>query len=215
MSELCPLCLSQENGEFARVDERVFFLCRHCDLRFLLRASRLSVDAENERYRLHQNDTEDPGYQNFMRPLVDAVKQTCDSSSKGLDYGCGPSSVAVHLLNQSGYELALYDPLFFSDLKVLESCYDFIICTEVAEHFREPVQDFRKLKSVLKPNGTLFVMTFLWAEPCLFEEWNYLRDFTHMSFYSTKTFEWIRKNFGFKKIEFLGDRIIVLHLNGF
>ena len=49
--------------------------------------------------------------------------------------------------------MKLYDPFFYPDKSVLKAHYDFIACTERAEHFHDPFAEFDRLDSLLKPKG--------------------------------------------------------------
>lgn len=210
MFESCPLCQSDLTRRFTEAGGRFFLNCPSCELIFAERPSRPSSDQERERYGFHQNDVNDSKYQDFVRPLVTAVQDSNSVSAQGIDYGSGPAPIVSHLLKQQGYLMELYDPYFHPNQAALQRFYDFVTCCEVVEHFHNPSAGFNALKKLLKPNGTLFVMTLLWSEQCRFEEWHYQRDRTHVSFYTRKTFEWIRKKYEFSSIEFRSDRLIVL-----
>eukprot|EP00026_Physarum_polycephalum_P010603 Phypoly_transcript_10770.p1 GENE.Phypoly_transcript_10770~~Phypoly_transcript_10770.p1 ORF type:complete len:407 (-),score=86.14 Phypoly_transcript_10770:16-1236(-) len=74
--------------------------------------------------------------------------------------------------------------------------FDFITCTETAEHFRYPAEDFKKLLSplLLHPNkGILAIMTQMLYSKEQFVNWWYLRDKTHVSFYTVPTMEYIAR----------------------
>jgi len=74
--------------------------------------------------------------------------------------------------------------------------FDFITCTETAEHFRYPAEDFQKLFSPLLLNpdkGILAIMTQMLYSKEQFVNWWYLRDKTHVSFYTAPTMEYIAK----------------------
>lgn len=114
---------------------------------------------------------------------------------KGLDYGSGPRPVLAMMLKEKGFSCDVYDPLFQPDPAKLERSYDFITCTEVVEHFHEPLAEFNRLFGLLKEDGELAVMTQLRPAEG-FERWWYARDPTHMSFYSGKTMAWIAGRFG-------------------
>ena len=51
-------------------------------------------------------------------------------------------------------------------------------------------------------------MTDLYKETMNFEKWYYKNDETHVFFYHTNTFEWIKKELDFKKVTVF-DRLIV------
>ncbi|HPA59829.1 MAG TPA: methyltransferase domain-containing protein [Synergistales bacterium] len=45
------------------------------------------------------------------------------------------------------------------DERVFRNEYDFIICSEVAEHSHSPGKEFEKMHDLLRPGGILVVMT--------------------------------------------------------
>ena len=53
----------------------------------------------------------------------------------------------------------LYDPFFFPNEEIFSKTYDFITCTEAAEHFFNPNKEFDLLDKLLKKDGWLGVMT--------------------------------------------------------
>jgi len=173
-----------------------------------------SSEAEFERYMAHQNDVTDPGYRNFVAPVVDAVFQNFGPDHEGLDFGAGPGPVAAHLLNQKGMYPKLYDPYFYPDRELLLLKYDYIICCEVVEHFNHPREMFRLLFELLKPEGLLFIMTNLLTDEIDFERWYYKNDFTHVFFYNSRTFAQIERLFGFQIIDISGRMVILKRPKG-
>ncbi len=214
MNISCPLCLTASTSLFAsvvtRAKSRMFFRCPQCMLIFVSPDSWLSKEDEQRRYEEHMNDVNDIRYQEFLRPLVDLVLSQHSSNAQGLDYGCGPGPVAAHLLSLKGYSINLYDPYFFPRRELRASSYDFIICSEVAEHFKHPREEFEVLRWLLRPGGRLYIMTLLWTNVLPFSEWHYQRDLTHVSFYCRDTFEWITKDFEFQQLEIQEPRLVVL-----
>jgi cyclopropane fatty-acyl-phospholipid synthase-like methyltransferase len=95
------------------------------------------------------------------------------------------------------------------DSHVLEQKYDFITACEVVEHFHYPEKEFRLLRSLLKPGGTLYIMTNMITKPERFQNWYYRRDPTHVFFYTPDTFEYIREYFGFDGLT-IDQRLIIL-----
>ena len=67
--------------------------------------------------------------------------------------------------------------------------YDFITCTETAEHFYDPFKEFNTFNDLLKPGGWLGIMTSFLTTDDKFENWYYRRDPTHVTFYCEKTFQ--------------------------
>lgn len=200
--ESCPLCHSQETSLLHCGDQRSgfrdFLHCDSCDLVFVPRRFFLNPDAEKARYLLHNNDTDDPDYRSFLGRLYYALKPFLKRGAKGLDYGAGPGPALLTMMREDGFDARMYDPYFCPDGDALEDSYDFITCTETAEHFRTPDADFERLNALLNRPGWLGVMTAMlddWAE---FPNWYYHRDPTHVCFYSRKTMEWIANHHSWK-----------------
>jgi 2-polyprenyl-3-methyl-5-hydroxy-6-metoxy-1,4-benzoquinol methylase len=112
---------------------------------------------------------------------------------RGIDYGCGPTEVFRLILQAPHLSIESYDPLFFNN--PLSESYDFIICQEVCEHFKNPKAEFAKLKSHLHPQGVLFLKTKLHTKDTNFFNWFYAQDFTHVCFYSATTLQYLAQIF--------------------
>ena len=102
-----------------------------------------------------------------------------------------------------------YDLYFHDDRELLNQQYDYIACSETAEHFKEPYAEFKQLFNLLKPNGKLYIMTDRFEESRDFGSWFYKTDPTHVFLYHEKAFEWIRDEFGFSQMEIDG-RLVIL-----
>ncbi|TGL39859.1 class I SAM-dependent methyltransferase [Leptospira perdikensis] len=166
-------------------------------------------DEEKLRYMEHNNDVHDIRYQNFLRPIVEKVVSNQKPTDQGLDFGAGPEPIVQFLLGQLGYPIKLYDPFFHNHLENLNQTYDYMILTEVVEHFHFPKLEFQKLNQLLKPNGILYILTHPYDDSIDFESWYYKNDKTHTFFYTKKSFEWICNQFGFKNFE-IENRIIII-----
>lgn len=211
----CLLCNTTDKLlDFFKDEKGVQFLkCGSCGFIFKTPEHHLNAAEEEVRYKLHQNDILDSGYQNYLRPVVEAVLSSQNPDDRGLDYGCGPASVIVHLLNEHGYSPAVYDPLFFPDVQLLSNSYDYITCTEVIEHFTQPRTEFLRLHDLLRPaepsGGRLYVKTSLTDSIVDFQRWHYRRDLTHVGFYCRQSLEYIRSEFGFVELR-IEDQYFVL-----
>ena len=203
----CPLCL--ESGLRATLVENRYAQCPRCALRFLAPEFRLHGNDEKERYLLHTDDPHDQGYQKYLKPLYDAICERIPVSSHGLDYGCGRAPVLGNMLEEKGYSISGYDPFFAPSLKVLDVAYDFIITTEVVEHFFHPQEEFQRLRKLIKSGGTLGIVTRLY-DGVNFSEWFYRRDPTHVSLYSRQTFSWIADSLGWSEVLFIDNKTIIL-----
>jgi hypothetical protein len=104
-----------------------------------------------------------------------------------------------------------YDLYFHSDPEILNREYDLVYASEVAEHFRNPAAEFRRLRGLLgSGGGKLVLMTLLYTPERDFNSWSYRRDPTHLVFYSNETLIWIAQAFRFDSPEFISERICVL-----
>jgi 2-polyprenyl-3-methyl-5-hydroxy-6-metoxy-1,4-benzoquinol methylase len=168
----------------------------------------VSPSQEIKRYKNHNNDINDIGYQNFVKPILNGVLTDFNSTNIGLDFGCGTGPVITKLLRDKNYNITTYDPFFDNNLTALKTTYNFIVCCEVIEHFHNPLKEFKLLKSLLKLNGKLYCMTDVYKETINFESWYYKNDETHVFFYHKNTFDWIKNELDFSKVTVLNRLII-------
>jgi hypothetical protein len=202
----CILCGS-ESTFFIFCRSVEYYCCYNCGAVFMAQAFHPSAGREKERYDKHQNNPGDPGYREFVNPLVNTVISHYDPKSSGLDFGAGKGPVAAAMLSEKGYRIQLYDLYFHRDRSVLEKKYNFIICSEVMEHFRQPAREFNLMRSLLLPGGSLICMTRLYSPDVDFINWRYKDDETHLIFYQFRTLEWIVSNCGYSSFSTSG-RII-------
>ncbi len=203
----CLLCES-EIELFFKQKNKEYYKCQNCFAISLNPKNFLSKKDEIARYKTHNNDVKDKGYQNFVKPIVSGVFSNFNSTNLGLDFGCGTGPVITKLLRDKDFQILTYDPFFDNDKNVLKNKYDYIVCCEVIEHFHNPRKEFKLLKSLLKPKGKLFCMTDVFDKSINFEKWYYKNDDTHVIFYQNQTFEWIKKAYGFSKVT-VKNRLIV------
>jgi len=198
----CPLCHSSNVSLF---HELIFYGCKECGLVFKDQKNWPSKEVEKARYLEHNNSLDDEGYKNFLLNLADPLTKILKKGALGLDYGCGPVPALSELIGRQGFECSNYDPMFYNDKKLLQKKYDFITCCEVVEHFHDPANEFKRLRSLLKQGGVLAISTQI--VPNNFADWWYHKDITHVVFYSTVTFEWIKKYYDFYSESGLTDKL--------
>ncbi|MFD2561569.1 class I SAM-dependent methyltransferase [Aquimarina rubra] len=196
---VCTLCASKTT-ELTIVKERAYYHCSNCDGISLAPSHFLSNDEERKRYETHNNDVTDPGYQNFVSPIVNSILEDYDKSDKGLDFGSGSGPVITDMLRNLEYQIQTYDPFFDPDSKVLQTSYNYIACCEVMEHFYDPSKEFELLYSLLEDKGSLYCKTYLYNESIDFDSWWYKNDPTHVFFYTKKTLNWIQKHYNFSEL---------------
>ncbi|QGU00323.1 hypothetical protein SYNTR_1729 [Candidatus Syntrophocurvum alkaliphilum] len=202
----CSLC-SGSTSWFYNFRNMDYYKCGACSSVFLHPKYFLSSDEEKARYEEHNNCVDDKGYQKFVSPIVNAVKERFSIDARGLDFGAGTGPVITKLLSDEGFSLELYDPFFWNNPEVLESTYDFIVCCEVIEHFKDPLKEFKLLRSLLNPGGVLYCMTEVYSEDRDFEKWHYKNDATHVFFYHKDAFKWIKDNLKFSRLDINGRLI--------
>ena len=128
-----------------------------------------------------------------MLTLYDPIAQKLKRGARGLDYGSGPGPALAEMFKEDHYDIEIYDPYFFPDDSCLNQQYDFITCTETAEHFFNPNKEFDLINSLLNKGGWLGVMTSFLTTKEAFDSWYYRRDPTHVVFYAEETFGVIAK----------------------
>jgi len=164
--------------------------------RFLDPRQHPSISTEKREYDLHQNHSSDPGYRRFLDAIFKPLNRRLPPASSGLDYGCGPGPALVDMFREVGHEMSAYDPIYESDPQALDRRYDFVTCTEAAEHFHNPAKEFTTLNRLLKSGGHLGILTLFQNDDECFAEWHYRRDPTHVIFYREDTMAWIADQLG-------------------
>jgi hypothetical protein len=205
----CPLCLCTAIKSYHRDTWRQYLQCTQCELVFVAREHLLSREQERAEYDLHENHPDDPGYQHFLSRLAAPLRERIAAGSCGLDFGCGSGPALAKMLREDGYDVALYDSFYVPDESVFSSRYDFICATEVVEHLHRPGAELDRLWSLLVPGGWLGVMTKLVQGPEAFRNWHYIRDRTHVCFFSESSWRWWAHRQG-ASLEFVGDDVILI-----
>lgn len=204
---LCTLCGGSVEP-YVNTGKKKYMRCTLCGSVLLLPDFFLDAAEEKGHYLNHNNDVTDVRYQQFVYPITCEVKKTLPPTSLGLDYGCGTGPVAAAELQKLGFSVSLYDPFFENHPEALKQTYDFIICSEVMEHFHEPYREFNKLYALLNPRATLYCKTEVLTDDINFEDWYYRLDPTHVFFYTPESLHWIKEHLGFSTLEIRSKLII-------
>ncbi|MEO0810179.1 MAG: class I SAM-dependent methyltransferase [Pseudomonadota bacterium] len=183
---------------FGSFEGQDYLRCSRCRATFLVTRQLPLPDKERAHYKTHENNPDDVRYRAFLARLATPLLKCLPAGQSGLDYGCGPGPALAAMLREAGHSVALYDPFFAPDVTVLHQSYDFITCTEVAEHFHQPAQEFRRLNAMLRPGGFLGIMTMFQTDDKRFAAWHYRRDPTHVVFYRDVTMQTIAEDFDWK-----------------
>ena len=213
-NSFCPLCRARSPALFYQDKQRQYFRCDQCALVFADRAAILSSESEYAQYLLHNNDLNDNGYRQFLtrlsEPLLAALK---DTGLAGLDFGCGPGPLLAKMLGDAGHNMQLWDPYFAANPAALQQRYDFICCSEAIEHFVNPGIEWQLWQQLLKPAGTLAIMTKRYTDLNAFRRWHYKTDPTHVSFFHQDTFRWLATQTKMTA-DFVTNDVVILQKSG-
>lgn len=205
----CRLCNESSRLKPVRgADARDYFLCGNCRTVSVDRRLFPTAGESRRRYEQHNNALDDEQYIAFLNRMAKPMLELIRPGMRGLDYGCGPCPALSELMRRAGAECSDFDPLFFPAPP--RPPFDFILSTETFEHFFEPRKEIEKLSAMLPKGGLLGVMTETWDSLERFRKWHYARDFTHVSFYHSRTFQYICGEFGFEKAFDDGKRVFIL-----
>ncbi len=207
----CPLCLNTGISSFFRDRFRDYWRCHNCLLVFVPPEQHLSLADEKAIYDLHENNPDDSGYRQFLSRLSVPLTDRLNNHAVGLDYGCGPGPALAAMINEQGFNMAIFDPIYSNHTDLLKLQYDFITCTEVIEHFRNPHAEFERLFTLLNNNGWLGIMTKQIIDTKAFANWHYKNDQTHISFFSRPTFLWLAEKYHCQ-IEFIHKDVVIFQL---
>ena len=204
---ICIVCKQNKAAVFKNIKQKRYWKCSYCEAIFLDKEFYLSSNDEYKHYLTHNNDVNDPRYKQFlsnlMLPLIERIKL----NSIGLDYGCGPGPALSLMLREKGHQMFNYDPFFHPKKSNLLKTYDFISCSETVEHFHNPFYEFTRFNELLNDGGVIGIMTNFHSKENIFENWYYIKDPTHVVFYTKNTFLIIAKMFKWD-CEFLNNNLV-------
>lgn len=204
----CPLCNHSAISMYYQDHLSRYHHCLECDLVFLDPKFHLDVKEEKKIYDQHENALFDEGYRKFLSKLFNPLLKILPPNQTGLDFGAGPGPFLAKILEDHGHTMKLYDPYYHPHKENLKKRYDFIVSTEVFEHFYSPGKEISSLKCLLRDNGILGIMTKLNPGKEHFKDWYYRKDETHVCFYSTKTMNWLA-DFLNMKIIHMDNNVII------
>lgn len=205
----CPLCDAADIRAFHKDKRRDYLQCGRCELVFVPPQFHLSYAAEKAQYDLHENTLQDDGYRKFLSRLTSPLIERLPARASGLDFGCGPAPLLAAIMEDAGFRMQNYDIYYADERAVLNRSYDFIAATEVVEHLSQPGKELMRLWLMLQPGGYLAIMTKLVLDREAFSRWHYIRDPTHISFFSRATWSWWARQHG-AICEFVGADVIFL-----
>lgn len=208
---LCKLCHSPSNVITDEKKNLHYYRCQECGFIYLDDTLMVDRTREKAQYDQHHNSLENEGYVQMFESFIDeAIVPYQNRIQRVLDFGSGPTPVFSLLLKQRGFEVDIYD-LYYAPHKVYEGKqYDLVTSTEVFEHLSQPLETLMLLAEHLNQNGYIVLMTkFPPQEDKEFLNWWYRRDPTHISFFTSKSFEVMAIKTGLKVLKTLNDNVVV------
>jgi len=194
----CVICGNYTN----RIsDPQISVTYQHCEqCGFIYKEKKYHLDKaqEIEQYQRHNNSFESKGYVEMFERFINHHIKPLGIKGKALEFGSGPGPVLKEMLIQeTDLEVFDFDPFFNCNIEYRNHKFNLITSTEVVEHFYDPMKEFKHLADLLAPGGNLVIMTkFRNMSQKEFLNWWYRIDFTHVSFYHKRTFEYIAKELG-------------------
>ena len=205
----CPLCQSKNHSLIHKDSHREYLSCSDCRFVFVPKSFHLSETDEKLRYDTHNNDPSDNRYRQFLAQLVEPLLQKIPEKSFGLDFGSGPGPTLSLMLEEKGHHVELYDKFYASKDCIFNKRFDFITATEVIEHLRDPMLEFKRLASCLRVGGYLALMTHLLTQEIDFRAWYYKNDPSHIGFFNKQSLIYIAKELNFE-VDIYSERVIFL-----
>lgn len=141
-------------------------------------------EVEKLRYTYHHNDSNND-YVLYQKNFYQKIKQYIDGTT--LDFGCGDNHILANIIS-CDYETYYYDLYFYPELEYKNRKYNAIIMEEVIEHLKDPLKVVKELLNLLHYGGKLIIATNFIPDDSKKQNWWYLRDVTHISFFEKKTF---------------------------
>jgi len=209
----CPIC-NHETQLFEvqnRKNRITFYSCTYCECVFKSPIYHQDLITQKERYDLHQNNKDDCRYQAYFQNFLDFVLPYVDESKRAFDFGCGATTLLADMLQNNGFEVDFFDPIYYPKRPKTDKCYDLVVTTEVFEHLHHPKDTFKELVGYLDDHGYLAIQTqFHPNEKEKFNKWYYHLDPTHVVFFTIKTFVTLCSLYGCHIVADNGKNIVII-----
>jgi SAM-dependent methyltransferase len=209
-AQRCPLCGDPHTTLIfeGTLPARPYLNCNHCDLAFVPSQYHLDPKEEKAVYDHHENDHKNKGYRAFLNKLLTPLTKGVAPGAKCLDFGSGPGPAISKILREQSHKCENYDQFYANQPFLLTKKYDLVTSTEVVEHLRKPAEVIKILFDCLTPEGSLGLMTSLQPKDKAFASWHYIKDPTHICFYSDATMAYIAEKYG-REFKIIGTDVII------
>lgn len=210
MMKKCKICSASTTLIKNHKTDKDYCRCTECDYIFL--DEKFYIDEARERlhYDKHHNNFSCHGYVEMFEDLIDEFVPLSEIED-ALDFGCGEGEVLPVLLERNRVSCDRYDLFYFPQKVYKDRSYDLIVSTEVVEHLESPFEVLKELTSHLKEDAYLLLMTrFHPQNDEKFLEWFYIRDITHIGFFSLETFEYLADKLSLEIVKHNSKNTILL-----
>ncbi len=200
---VCKICNRSTTTLVDEKTSKIYYKCLNCEYIYLDEKFYIDEDKEKKHYDKHHNNLESLGYVKMFEDLVkEFVLPFAGKIKTALDFGCGEGEVLPIVLERNEIICDRYDLFYFPKKVYEDKIYDLVLSTEVIEHLIDPLSMLKELVSHIKKDAYLVVMTAFHPEDDdKFLKWWYIRDITHIGFFTIKTFEFIAKELSLKVIK--------------
>lgn len=207
----CHICNQTTKTFHHEKTDITYYHCKRCEYIFKSPEHYQNFDKQKERYNLHENNKEDPGYKAYFKRFLDFTLPHIKNTKNALDFGCGKTSLLATLLEVEGIGCDYFDPIYHPDSLYKNKKYDLIVSTEVFEHLHNPKEVFSSLLNILDNGGYLAIQTeFHSNEVESFKKWWYHQDPTHIVFFRAQTFKVLCEQNGCRYIKDNNKNIVLI-----
>ncbi len=208
----CNLCHNDIKDKITDNLGKIYHICSNCGLIQLDKGFHLSIEAEKQRYMLHENSNENKGYITYLNNIItNSITPFLKPGNRLFDFGCGPEKTWAGILKEKGYNISTYDPYFDNNREWSDKYFDAITAIEVFEHLLSPAVEIEFLSSHITTGSFLIIRTMLHNNNReSFLKWWYREDPTHVSFYSETAIMYICRTWNYELIQIKNQCEIVL-----
>ncbi len=211
---ICHLCKNRNIRKLKTVKGIVIYKCGDCDLGFVDQNKTKKLSASHL-YKFSEYKKVENKFKMRFRKLVNTIYKF-KKKGEVLDVGGGFGLFSSILQKKGKFNIDVIDPEFQpryfkkpinyqkvsleNFLKANSKEYDMIILMDVVEHFRDPMENLKKIKTKLKKNGMLVIQTpnykSLMARLC--KEWSWWMVEDHKFFFSPSSMNLLLQRSGYR-----------------
>jgi len=211
----CLVCGATTFRNLKKIKGIFILECQRCQIGFVNQIQ----DNKKELVNLYDLKDYRKQEEKFKTRFIKLINIILDFKKKGsvLDVGAGFGLFSSILKTKGDFKIEIIEPLqnsfylkntktrkhkvsFENFLETKRPKYDLILILDVLEHFNNPLENLKKIKSILNKNGYLIIQTpnyqSLMAKICKDWAWWMIND--HKYFFSPKSLKLVLKKTGYK-----------------